>query len=606
MKFKRLLPFISCCLLALCCLVLPVRADTVAAQGNTTLVTFLREHILAGESPITFPGELFGYPSMEEIEASVEKVYHDPELFILQRSGSWNISAKGDRYTLTLPYYEDILADYANAKSFYNKSIKAIASQADNNWSELQKVLFVNDYMAQNFRYDTAVGNYDAYSLLRDGRGVCEAYTLLTTALLQRLGLRCSYVSSESLNHTWNLVRVDGAWYHLDTTWNDPEPDRPGYAGHRFFLLSTESLRKSSGGEHFKKADWEFGRDVECTSTLFENQFFTQAVSPFVLLNGKWYFVSEQGLNRWNGKSDKAESVLSFAELFQKLYPNYSFQGYAACSGLFELNGKLIFNTSFNIIAWDPDTGNTTSIVDALSGGNIGGCALYEENKVLFSLQRESGSTVYYQSIPAELFPGGEVPGKAEQPEEEQQPQQPAGAGAGAGVGGFTDVHKGDWYADAVTWALSRNITTGTSDTTFSPDQKCTRAQILTFLWRAEGSPAVDRSASFSDVKDTDYYSGAAKWAKAWGLILGSKLNGGEACTRKDTVLLLWRLAGMPAADSAVRFSDVESGSALGSAVSWALSRGITSGTSDTTFSPEMICTRAQIVTFLNRYYTNG
>ena len=165
----------------------------------------------------------------------------------------------------------------------------------------------------------------------------------------------------------------------------------------------------------------------------------------------------------------------------------------------------------------------------------------------------------------------------------------------------FADVAEGAWYETAVKWAVDRGITNGTSETTFSPDTTCTRAQILTFLWRAVGSPKMSGINPFTDVKETDYFYDAAIWAHEKGMVEGNTFAGDTPCTRSATVIYLWKNAGAPYTSYYGTFSDVTSGSGYASAVAWAVNNGVTSGTSETTFSPDTTCTRGQIVTFLNR-----
>lgn len=169
----------------------------------------------------------------------------------------------------------------------------------------------------------------------------------------------------------------------------------------------------------------------------------------------------------------------------------------------------------------------------------------------------------------------------------------------------FTDVAASAYYADPVAWAVEKGITDGTTETTFSPNNTCTTAQILTFLWRAKGSPEpTSKANTFTDIKESDYYYKAALWAKENGLVSGSTFNGSTPCTPAATVTYLWKLAGSPSAASA-SFTDVPATAKYSQAVAWAVSKGITSGTSATTFSPDATCTRAQIVTFLYRAYAD-
>lgn len=158
----------------------------------------------------------------------------------------------------------------------------------------------------------------------------------------------------------------------------------------------------------------------------------------------------------------------------------------------------------------------------------------------------------------------------------------------------FLDVSVGAYYAAPVQWAVEKGITAGTSATTFSPDNTCTTAQILTFLWRAKGSPAPTKSDS--SVPGGQYYSDAANWALERGLT--DRFRADAPATRLATVTYLWKLAGSPAVTSGTSFTDVTENT---QAVAWAVKQGITKGTSDTTFSPSTTCTRGQIVTFLHR-----
>lgn len=167
-------------------------------------------------------------------------------------------------------------------------------------------------------------------------------------------------------------------------------------------------------------------------------------------------------------------------------------------------------------------------------------------------------------------------------------------------IANFTDVPTVSYYTDAVTWAVRNGITTGTSDTTFSPADTCINAQILTFLWRAKGEPAPTISNPFTDVSESNYYYKAALWAYENGLVTGNTFLGNTPCTRAMTVTYIWKLAGKPESKPS-SFADVDPGAEYAAAVDWAVSESITNGTSDTTFSPDTICTRSQIVTLLHR-----
>ena len=168
-------------------------------------------------------------------------------------------------------------------------------------------------------------------------------------------------------------------------------------------------------------------------------------------------------------------------------------------------------------------------------------------------------------------------------------------------VCGFTDIKSSDYYADAVLWAVEKNITSGTSKTTFSPNATCSKAQILSFLWRANGSPEPTAANPFTDVKTNDYFYKAALWAAEKGLVSGSTFGANTDCTRAMTMEYMWKAAGSPAASYNGKFNDVPASADYAQAVAWAVENKITSGTGGSNFSPAATCTRGQIVTFLHR-----
>lgn len=169
----------------------------------------------------------------------------------------------------------------------------------------------------------------------------------------------------------------------------------------------------------------------------------------------------------------------------------------------------------------------------------------------------------------------------------------------------FSDVPEGAYYTDAVAWAVEKGVTSGTSGTTFSPNATCTRAQMVTFLWRAAGSPAPkSKESAFTDVAADAYFSDAVRWAVENGITSGTSattFSPNATCTRAQTVTFLWRSQKSPADGAANAFTDVAEGTYYTDAVKWAVKNGITSGTSANTFSPNADCSRAQIVTFLYR-----
>lgn len=178
-------------------------------------------------------------------------------------------------------------------------------------------------------------------------------------------------------------------------------------------------------------------------------------------------------------------------------------------------------------------------------------------------------------------------------------------AAAPASENPFTDVPSGAYYEDAVIWAVKKDITSGTSATTFNPDGSCTRAQAVTFLWRAAGSPEPKSAAMpFTDVPAGSYFEKAVLWAVENGITKGTSdttFSPDASCTRAQIVTFLWRAGGSPAVSGNSAFSDVAADAYYAAAVAWAEKNGVTGGIGGGLFGSDNTCTRAQIVTFIYR-----
>ena len=189
---------------------------------------------------------------------------------------------------------------------------------------------------------------------------------------------------------------------------------------------------------------------------------------------------------------------------------------------------------------------------------------------------------------------------KVEEPEPEVPDDKPTASD-------FADVKSTAYYFDAVKWAVENSVTSGTSANTFSPDEECTRAQMVTFLWRAAGSPVADNATNpFADVSEGKYYYDAVMWAIENGITSGvsaTSFDPNGKVSRAQSVTFLWRLAGALSAETANPFVDVADDAYYSSAVTWAVNANVTFGLTKTSFGPNDVCTRAQIVTFIYRHF---
>ena len=175
--------------------------------------------------------------------------------------------------------------------------------------------------------------------------------------------------------------------------------------------------------------------------------------------------------------------------------------------------------------------------------------------------------------------------------------------------GVFEDVNPNKYYFDAVYWALDKGVTKGTTATTFSPENPCTRGQFVTFLWRAMGSPELTIKNKFTDVEKGKYYYKAGLWAAEKGITTGTSdttFSPDDTCKREQCATFIYRAANKPKVSNTdynnSKFTDVQKGKSYSDAVIWAYKNGITTGVSATKFGVGNTCTRGQLVTFLYRY----
>ncbi len=200
-----------------------------------------------------------------------------------------------------------------------------------------------------------------------------------------------------------------------------------------------------------------------------------------------------------------------------------------------------------------------------------------------------------------------DIKDESEPVEEIENTQNIESVGNTVSVNDFKDINESDYFYDAVKWGMDSGIISGIEEDTFAPNESCTRAQMMTFLWRVAGSPIVESAESqFEDVSSDSYYYNAVQWAASKGITSGTTdttFSPDDEVTRGQTIAFLYRASGMPDISGDNNFKDVSDNMYYADAVQWAVSQGITSGTSGNTFSPTADCTRAQTVTLLYRCF---
>ena len=291
-----------------------------------------------------------------------------------ENSGYFYVSGGYSYSFLPTGYVTKVIIQYRYNKAeaepmiaAYNMAVAAAVSGADASWTDMEKALYINDYIARNCEYDTSYSKHSAYDALVGKKAVCEGYTLAFKALAQELGLSCGIVTSSSLNHAWNLVAVNGSYYHVDVTWNDPLNDRIGRARHQYFMKSTNYF-KSEEGEHLEENDWAVsgGMPAEyAIDTTYDAYFWNTVDTGFDYIDGYWYgFDGKDSINRYicNGTDfSYAEDLVAIEDVWNVLNnPSSFWQGKYVGIGLF--NGNLYYSGKDSIYMLDAKTGAKTSI----------------------------------------------------------------------------------------------------------------------------------------------------------------------------------------------------------------------------------------------------
>ncbi len=275
-----------------------------------------------------------------------------------------------------------------------------ILAGIDADWDEVEVLLYLHDRIATDYAYDETYTSDSVYTMLETGRGICQGYTDLLAALLERLGYPND--RAHGPDHVWNLVQLsDGAWYHLDATWGDLIPDRTGSVTHEYFLVS-DTVRQRRDGKPYA-----IQSPRACTSTRFDDALWRQATSPIVYLDGTWYMF--RATDRALLACDFAANTAQEIGITLDPWPVWALEGYrytTSCfSGLTAHGDRLYFCTATEIVYFCPSTGEADNyhIPDTSQGYLYG---LVKEDGRLRYIQRTEPNgrdvSVGYVDLPAD------------------------------------------------------------------------------------------------------------------------------------------------------------------------------------------------------------
>lgn len=322
--------------------------------------------------------------------------YSEAELFFIDGRYSFTRYQGSSEIRTIRPVYPDNVDEVPAMLDEFHELANAILAKVDPKASTWEKVAFIHDYVALHYDYDHRAYDddekeqavYDAYAMLKEGIGVCQAYSLLTRYLLKKLGVECECVSCEGLNHEWNIVKIGNAWYHMDVTWDDR--DDKGFYGqvsHDYFLASDAFFDQGYGADrnHHDPTSVGWVSPVRATSGNYDG-FFADVTTPFVYTADGVYAISDGKLVTYDPKTEQ------FTELFSLGLQWHAFGGVwqGTYAGLWYLNGKLYWNGEDSVYSYAPGSGAAAGTrVDrylSLSGTVFGMRAYADENTVTFVL----------------------------------------------------------------------------------------------------------------------------------------------------------------------------------------------------------------------------
>lgn len=285
----------------------PAAARAPVKSRDTGLQYTLYKELMAESSSIDVSAYRVKPADFESIYYEVINAHGD--LFFVESRYRYSYNTIGGvRYVLNvMPAYRYTGGERARKLAEFNAEIDNILAYASNAVTALGKVMLVNDYFCLNYKYDYSYSIYDAHSLFTLKTGVCQAYMLGFRAVMEQLGINCLTATSESMNHTWNMVNVNGEWYHIDVTWNDPEAQ--GRAGHGYFLTSDAGLDGHYGWVSAVSAD----------SAFYEDFFWTGIQTAIPVSGDVFYYVdanSPNGVTRtlraWDESQNAARALVTF------------------------------------------------------------------------------------------------------------------------------------------------------------------------------------------------------------------------------------------------------------------------------------------------------
>ncbi|MBO5790301.1 MAG: transglutaminase domain-containing protein [Clostridia bacterium] len=464
MQKRKCLRFCFLCLI----FTLTVLAFTLFANAKeSTLdenVNFeLYEKIAAGikaESADIYVGD--GHFSEAELHATYAYVIlQEPDFFYVGANYKYTMPQNQSHILSVRPTYLFSGEEKAQKAADFESRIDAILDLLDPAWTDIEKTVFLYEYVCSNFTYDDSMAVIDAYTMLLSKKGVCQGYTLLLDKLLTKIGIPCENVFSDAVNHIWNEVYLGGKWYHIDATFGDDLDDYTygGFALHSYLLVSTDALLALEP----KRTDMQYR--YACTDKTYDGTAIQNVTSEIVFLNGNWYGAGDE-VYRLNLQNGAGEVIADLPQNWHATPQTYLEDSFACLSAYKNI---LLYNTDSAICYYNPASGTSGILRTPISsyyylyGFSVEGDALYytlgnapdkpKTQKATLSLAKELLATVTYKiaeiTVKTEQYTKGDLLVLPKTPFTYKQ------NGEVYIIVGFADASEGDIVAEDKTVAVT-------------------------------------------------------------------------------------------------------------------------------------------------------
>ncbi len=289
----------------------------------------------------------------------------------------------------------------------FNKASEKLVDGINPSWSDFKKALIIHDRIAVNCRYySKGLKSYTAYNVIVAHKGLCEGYSRAYSHLLSLVGVDSKTLNNEAKSHCWNLVKLNGYWYHVDVTADDPTPDVSGYVRHNFFLLTDAGMRAQDSDIHTGyKNDITYSSQYVCNSSKYNGAFFKKITSRIVYKNGAYYYMNNNYKGKYYSALIKRGSSKKVVKVIYDSWRNSSGGRFnKSCCKLFEYGKYIYYNTKRKIIRYNPDTGNFKRIYtlpDFIGTNNIGVTC---QGSTVYATRSNANMTKYYRCKTAKFY----------------------------------------------------------------------------------------------------------------------------------------------------------------------------------------------------------